>query len=80
MVIRVFVASSSGSVAVSEGERRGEQRGRRGQGSAGGAGDCRGWQLVLPRCPACPSAPSLGPESVRPSVLPPSVGCPATRG
>ncbi|KAL2306709.1 hypothetical protein Nmel_004641 [Mimus melanotis] len=63
MVIRVFVASSSGSVAVSGGEggEQGGERGRRGQGSACGAGDCRGWQLVLPALPSPSSAPSLVP-------------------
>lgn len=56
MVIRVFVASSSGSVAVSGGERRGAGKAARPPRaglSLRGRGP-RGWRLVLPACPACP--------------------------
>lgn len=66
MVIRVFVASSSGSVAVSgasggeQGEHgeQGEERGRRGQGSACGAGHCAGLAARPPRS----AQPALGSE------------------
>lgn len=76
MVIRVFVASSSGSVAVSGGERRGEGRGA-GRGAAAGRaqpagpGTARGEAARRlsaaarrpRRCRACPRLRDLAPHA-----------------
>lgn len=75
MVIRVFVASSSGSVAVSGGERRGERRGAgrprpglslrgRAQRRARLPPGCQP-PLVVPAVPSPPAAPGPSPARRR---------------